>query len=265
MTTVRTLLAIILEENLFAYQMDAKNAFLHGTLKEEIYMKISRYIPHQDISVCRLRKTLYGLKQEPRAWNETFNTFVRNIGLQNSKTDKCLYVNARGSHKLLLLLYVDDIIIAGDNVKEIQQVKAALSSRFHMKDLGELQSFLRIDIRRTSDELRLNQTKYTQKFLKRFSMEDCKPAKTPMEMKPPEEENSEVIDETISRTCGMPHVSYVNHKTGSEHSCKSLQQISRKCYGSTLERIKKDPALCSRYRPWFTLLQKRKGTLGSLF
>jgi hypothetical protein len=194
LTTVRTLLAIILEEDLYAYQMDVKNAFLHGTLKEEIYMKPPSGYHCQQNLVCRLRKTLYGLKQAPRAWNETFNDYVKSLGFKNSETDKCLYVNEKGSYKLYLLLYVDDIIIAGDDMKKIQDVKLTLSSRFHMKDLGELQSFLGINITRTNDKLYINQALYAQKLLKRFGMEDCKSAKTPMEIKPPEDEAVEIID-----------------------------------------------------------------------
>jgi len=194
LTTIRTLLAIILEEDLFAYQMDVKNAFLHGTLK--IYMKIpSGYKCRQDF-VCKLRKTLYGLRQAPRAWNETFDNFVRSLGLKNSETDKCLYVNKSDIYKLYLLLYVDDIIIAGNDMKKILDLKSALSNKFLMKDLGKLQSFLGINIKRTSNALHMSQATYAQKLLKRFGMEECKPVKTSMEIKPPKNVDAEVIDET---------------------------------------------------------------------
>lgn len=195
LTTVRTLLAIILEENLLVCQMDVKNAFLHGILKEEIYIyEDSGYNCQKDI-VCKLRRTLYGLKQAPRTWNETFNQFVKSLGFENSGTDKCLYSYKNDSYKLYLLLYVDDIIIAGNDENEIQKIKSALNSRFHMKELGDLHTFLGIN-KRTSDKLFISQEMYAQKLLKLFGMEECKPAKISMETKRPKEEDSEPTEKS---------------------------------------------------------------------
>lgn len=122
--------------------MNVKNAFLHSDLEEEVFMKIPEGVETNGIQVCKLNKTLYGLKQAPRAWNSTFDTFMKTLGLKNSEADQCLYIGDFRNAKIYLLLYVDDIIIAGNNNKKIQQIKIALKNKFYMKDLGKLDTFL---------------------------------------------------------------------------------------------------------------------------
>lgn len=124
LTTVRTLLSVINYEGLLASQMDVKNAFLHGHIEEEIYMKQSEGFDKNSTLVCKLNKSLYGLKQAPLAWNARFDEYVRSLGFGRSKNDKCLYIRTNGNSRIYLLLYVDNIIVAGDNEKDLRNLKA---------------------------------------------------------------------------------------------------------------------------------------------
>lgn len=175
--------------------MDVKNVFLHGNITEEIYMKISPGFENKTGKVCKLKRALYGLKQTPRAWNEVFDNYIKSIGLQQTGTDKCLYVIKSEEVTVYLLLYVDDIIIAGNNVNKIESIKSALKNRFQMTDLGELHSFLGIATTRTDGKITLSQKPYLHRLLSKFNMEDCKPVQTPMESKPSIHDEDELYDE----------------------------------------------------------------------
>ena len=110
-TTVRTLLSLVNELKLKTRQLHVKNAILHGTISEEIYMKLPQGFTAKKGLMCKLNRSLYGLKQAPRAWNARFNEFILRLGLKRSERDNCLYTGMSRTC-LYLLLYVDDIIIA---------------------------------------------------------------------------------------------------------------------------------------------------------
>lgn len=133
LTTLRTLLAAINEHQLDTHQLDVKNAFLHGNLKEEIFIKIPPGFSEQKGKVLRLKKALYGLKQAPKAWKKTFDNFAKEIGFVQSKADRCLYVDKCGE-EIFLLLYVDDIILAGKNGKRLLFIKEKLENKFKMNE-----------------------------------------------------------------------------------------------------------------------------------
>ena len=190
LTTLRLLISIINKKALQAHQMDVKNAFLQGNLKEEIYMKQPKgQIKNFDL-VCRLTKSLYGLKQAPRAWNLRFETFIRSLGLMNSESDKCLYIGTDNDVLIYLLLYVDDIIIATNDLQKLLKIKKELAEEFKMKDLGKLHSYLGLKIDIRDDGIFLSQPVYLKNLLERFNMQDSKPAKTPMEVSSLNEEHS---------------------------------------------------------------------------
>lgn len=147
-------------------QMDVCAAFLHGTLDQNVYINI----PANDNKVFNLKKALYGLKQAPYCWNKKFN-------------ELCLYIKKSDNKINYLLLYVDDLIIAGNCKDNIDSVKLELSNAFRMYDLGELKHFLGITVRRVEDGIYLNQKHYILNILKRFGMEDCRECKTPMDPK----------------------------------------------------------------------------------
>ena len=125
-------------------QLDVKNAFFHGILQEEVYMSqppgFLDY--HHSDYVCKLHKSLYGLKQAPRAWNEKFTSFLPSLSFDTTYADSSLFVKQVGSSVVILLLYVDDIIITGNVVSVVDDVIAALTKEFEIKDLGPLHYIL---------------------------------------------------------------------------------------------------------------------------
>lgn len=183
--TLRILLSLVVEENLCLVQLDVKNAFLQGELKEEIYMKIPEGLKNPGKLVCRLQKTLYGLKQASRAWNQVFDDFVKFLRLSQSEVDKCLYTGIFDGNKVFLLLYVDDILIAGVREKDVNYLKTKLREKFPIKDLGEPEKFLGISVfRKQNGALFLSQSAYLRNLLVKFNMLDCNSVATPMETHP---------------------------------------------------------------------------------
>lgn len=184
--TVRLILSVAMIKHWSIHQLDVKNAFLHGTLNKTVYMEQPPGFVHPQYSqyVCLLQKSLYGLRQAPRAWYDKFSNFLLEVGFFCSTTDPSLFILHQGQETILLLLYVDDIILTGSSEKLLQTLIHSLSVQFHMKDLGHLHYFLGIEATRTSTELFLCQTKYALDLLSRAHMTDCKPIATPLSLKP---------------------------------------------------------------------------------
>src|SRR3954466_3983674 len=116
--------------------MDVKNAFLNGDLQEKVYMQPPPGVEAPSGHVCRLRKALYGLKQAPRAWFERFSSVVCAAGFSPCDHDPALFIHTSESGRTLLFLYVDDMLITGDDQKYIAFVKIKVSEQFKMSDLG---------------------------------------------------------------------------------------------------------------------------------
>lgn len=137
------------------------------------------YGPHP---VCRLRKALYGLKQSPRAWFGRFSSTVVTFGLRRSVKDHSVFYQCSSEGKrILLVVYVDDIVITGDDVDGIRALKEFLHTQFHTKDLGPLRYFLGIEIARSPKGISLSQRKYTLDILSEAGMLGSKPCETPMD------------------------------------------------------------------------------------
>uniref|UniRef100_A0A2N9G1T1 Integrase catalytic domain-containing protein n=1 Tax=Fagus sylvatica TaxID=28930 RepID=A0A2N9G1T1_FAGSY len=181
LSSVRTLLAVAASRQWKLFQMDVKNAFLNGDLSEEVYMQPPPGLSHPPDKVCRLRRALYGLKQAPRAWFAKFSSTVSRLGFSISSYDSALFLRRTGKGTILLLLYVDDMIITGDDLSGIQELKAFLSQNFEMKDLGHLSYFLGLEITSSDDGFYLTQAKYTSDLLSRAGLTDHKILDTPIE------------------------------------------------------------------------------------
>jgi hypothetical protein len=182
MTTVRTLIAVVASSSWTISQMDVKNAFLNGDLHEEVYMHPPPGVDTPAGHVCRLRRTLYGLKQAPRAWFERFIFVITVAGFYSSEHDPALFVHVSPKGRTLLLLYVDDMLITGDNSEHISHVKQHLSKEFQMSDLGPLSYFLGIEVHQTPKGFYLSQSKYIQDLLDRSGITDTRTAATPMDI-----------------------------------------------------------------------------------
>ncbi|KAE8730652.1 putative galacturonosyltransferase 6 [Hibiscus syriacus] len=185
LTTVRVLLAMCATLNLHLEQLDVKTAFLHGNLEEEIYMLQPEGFEEKEKKnlVCRLNKSLYGLKQAPRCWYKRFDSFIMCLGYNRLNADPCAYFKRSGDNDfVILLLYVDDMLVAGPNKDHIEELKAQLAREFEMKDLGSANKILGMQIHRdrSNRKIWLSQKNYLKKILSRFSMQDCKPISTPL-------------------------------------------------------------------------------------
>ncbi|XP_020114487.1 uncharacterized protein LOC109728471 isoform X3 [Ananas comosus] len=181
-TTIRTVLSVALSSGWSLRQLDVKNAFLHGTLSEEVYMKQPPGFVHPSLPshVCRLRKAIYGLKQAPRAWFQRFTSFLSEIGFVGSTADPSMFVCHSSSGTLVLLLYVDDIIVTGSSSSLLDALIVTLQREFAMKDLGPLHYFLGIEVHRSPSGLHLSQQKYAHQLLQRHGFLDSKPVSTPL-------------------------------------------------------------------------------------
>ena len=164
--------------------MDIKNVFLHGDLAEEVYMEQPPDFVAQGESglVCRLRRSLYGLKQSPRAWFGRFSSVVQEFGMLRSTAGHSVIYHYNSSRQCIyLVVYVDDIVITGNDQDGIQKLKQHLFTHFQTKDLGKLKYFLGIEIAQSSSGVVLSQRKYALDILEETGMLDCKPVDTPMD------------------------------------------------------------------------------------
>ena len=128
--------------------------------------------------ICKLNKALYGLRQAPRAWFDKLKSALHSWNFENSKCDTSLFFKKTKSDITIMLIYVDDIIITGSNCEDVEEVVVKLSKTFSLKDLGDLNFFLRIQVARTHDIIQLSQTKYIQDLLTKIEMADCKGIET---------------------------------------------------------------------------------------
>jgi hypothetical protein len=146
-TTIRTILAIAVIEDLELHQLDVKTAFLNGEIEEDIYMDQPEGFEVSSGKVCKLNKALYGLKQSPRAWYQKLDELMIDNGFSRSNSDHGLYVML-GEKKIYVIVYVDDIIIATNSVQKLNELKQMLTKKFKMTDKGDVSFYLNWEILR---------------------------------------------------------------------------------------------------------------------
>ena len=182
MGTIRLFLKVAAGNAWPVYQMDVHNAFLHGDLVEEVYMKPPPgFYPKDETKVCRLRKSIYGLKQAPRCWFAKLSHSLREYGFQQTHSDYSLFTFDKNGIHIRLLIYVDDMILTGNNERALELFKSYLSSCFKMKDLGHLKYFLRIEVSRNKSRFYLSQRKYALDVISETGLLAAKPAMFPLE------------------------------------------------------------------------------------
>jgi len=171
-TSVRLILAIGAHMDLELYQMDVKTAFLNGELNDEIYIDqpLGFKTKGQERKVCKLKRSIYGLKQASRQWNIKFHQVILKDGFTMMEEDHCVYLKCSNNSFIILSLYVDDILIAGNSKEMINTTKMWLSSNFEMKDIGEASYVLGVKIIRDRAKrlLGLTQETYIKKMIERY-------------------------------------------------------------------------------------------------
>eukprot|EP00253_Pinus_taeda_P034234 PITA_34234 len=166
-------------------QLDVKTTFLHGDLDVEIYMEQPEgFVQNRNKKfVCRLKKSLYGLKQSPRQWYKKFDYCMMSQNYIRSEYDHCVYFKQLSNGMVIILvLYVDDMLLASKSIIEINRLKAQIARTFDMKDLGATRQILGMEIfrDRSNGKLWLSQQKYIEKILLRFGMNNVKPLSIPL-------------------------------------------------------------------------------------
>ena len=177
-------MALVAHFDLELHQMDVKTEFLNREIDETIYMEQPENFVTRDPKsmVCKLKKSLYGLKQSPRLWYHKFHKIISSFGFVMSPTDECIYHKFSGSKYIFLVLYVEDILLATNDINLLRDTKKFLSNNFEMKDLGNVSYVLGIHIYRDRSKgiLGLSQKGYIEKLLQRYGMQDCKQLDTPI-------------------------------------------------------------------------------------
>ncbi|KAL0846098.1 hypothetical protein Bca101_019344 [Brassica carinata] len=187
LATVKLLLAVAAAKGWSLSQLDISNAFLNGDLEEEIYMSLPPgYATRQGESlppnaVCKLKKSLYGLKQASRQWFLKFSATLLELGFQTSSGDHTLFLKNSGDIYMAVLVYVDDIIIASSCDKAADLLKAALKTSFKLRDLGPLRYFLGLEIARSSTGINICQRKYVLDLLTETGLLGSKLSSIPMD------------------------------------------------------------------------------------
>lgn len=183
--TFRLLLTVASNRRMCIEHFDIKTAFLYGELDEDIFMKQPEGFIEKgkENFVCKLKKSIYGLKQSARKWNEKVKNVLMKNGFKQSSTDPCLFIKTTAANKVIyVLIHVDDFLVSSEDRKDIRDVAQFLSKEFSVKSLGDVKNFLGMEITKTSDgTFLIGQKVYVQKILKSFGLEDAKTSKIPMD------------------------------------------------------------------------------------
>ncbi|XP_071738757.1 uncharacterized mitochondrial protein AtMg00810-like [Rutidosis leptorrhynchoides] len=212
------------------------------------------YFDKSDKRVCKLKRSLYGLKQAPRKWNEKLTAALVENGFSQRKNDYSLFIKSLNGVFIALLVYVDDIVVTGNNVEEILKFKRFLSSKFKIKDLGVLKYFLGIEVIRSDTEICLSQRKYTLDLLSEFGLLGSKPCQTPIEPNVRFDDNNvndlpltnitqyqRLVGKLIYLTLTRPDISYSVHVLSQFMHSPKVSHL--KCAMRFLKYLKSAPGL----------------------
>jgi len=179
--SVRCILSLAAAKKMDIVQFDVKTAFLNGDLKEEVFMSQPEGYEDGSGRVCKLNRSIYGLKQSSRNWNEKFNSFLSGEGLVATAEDTCVFVRHNGKETLIVCLYVDDGLVCGTNKGEVASFLKSLESVFEIT-AGSPEQYVGMEISRDKNAgtISISQTGYISRVLQRFGMMECKSVATPM-------------------------------------------------------------------------------------
>jgi hypothetical protein len=204
METMRLMLALAVAEGWEMHHMDVKTAFLNGDLQEEVYVQqvLGFEVTGQEHKVLKLHKALYGLHQAPRAWNQKLYEKLVALGFVKCPSEHAIYCRGSGADRLVVGVYVDDLVITGANNNNIKKFKVQMASVFKMSDLGLLTYYLGIEVKQEQEGITLSQGSYARKILEKGGMLGCNPVHVPMQakLKLSSKGNSPYVDATEYRS-----------------------------------------------------------------
>lgn len=182
--TIRLLVDLAAANGWEIHHLDVKTAFLHGELKETVYVTQPEGFEKKgsEDKVYKLNKALYGLRQAPRAWNNKLNHILLELQFTKCSKEPSVYRKEVKGHLLIIEVYVDDLFVTGTNLGIINKFKQEMASTFEMSDLGKLTYYLGIEVNQHQEGIVLNQTRYALKILEEAGMRDCNSANIPMEV-----------------------------------------------------------------------------------
>jgi hypothetical protein len=202
--SVRLLLALIAQEGWMVHHLDVKSTFLNGELKEEVYVSQPPGFEKkgQEHKVFRLSKALYGLRQAPRARNIKLDITLKKIGFYKSPLEHGLYARGLGNTKLLVGVYVDDLVVMGECSRQINEFKKQMQAEFKMTDLGPLSFYLGIEVHQDRGKITLSQGAYAARIVERARLTGCNPCATPMEsrLRLSKYSSAPAVDETLYKS-----------------------------------------------------------------
>lgn len=243
--TVRLLLAIAVEEDMMVDQIDVRNAYVKSDLKEDIYMRQPYGFERGSGLVCKLKKSLYGLKQAGHEWNKCINKFIINdLKFERLQSDPCVYKKIENNTVIIISLYVDDILIFSRARSLINEFKNALNNKFEIEDIGSCKKIIGINVERTKNEIRIDQRQLIQELIDSTQLESSNIERTPMntavEITCGEEncEKCELVDSTLYRRL-VGKLQYLAGSTRPDisHTTSSLARFSERPHTFHLRAI----------------------------
>jgi hypothetical protein len=170
MEAIHLILAYACSKNIKVYQMDVKSGFLNGELEEEVYIEQPEgfQLLENTNYVCKLKKTLYGLKKTPRAWYSRLDKYLQQAEFRKGSANNNLYIKVSQGNILLIEVYLDDIFFGSDDDRLRQKFSKDMQNEFEMSLLGELSFFMGLKIHQINQGIFISQTKYIREMLKRF-------------------------------------------------------------------------------------------------
>lgn len=183
--SLRMLIALAVQNGMLLQQMDVTAAFLNGKLEEEVYMVQPEEfkIKGKENLVCKLKKSIYGLKQSPRCWNFSLDSSLKRLGFIPTSGDPCLYVDNSEGELFVVAVYVDDLVLACKSERRMKLIKSKLSEDFSMKDLGDMNYILGVKViqNKINNSIWIGQETYCENILNKFNMENSKSVSTPVD------------------------------------------------------------------------------------
>ncbi|GJX34776.1 retrovirus-related pol polyprotein from transposon TNT 1-94 [Tanacetum coccineum] len=242
--SIRILLAYACALDFKLFQMDVKSAFLNGFINEEVYVaQPPGFIDFEKPDhVYKLKKALYGLKQAPKAWYDRLKAFLIKHEYKMGMVDNTLFTKKKSSNLIIVQIYVDDIIFRSTCQDECDEFAKIMLDKFEISMMGELNFFLGLQIKQMEDGIFFNQSKYIKEILKKFSLEESKPMKTPMssDTKLTKDEECESVD--VTKYPGM--IGSLLYLMASRHDimfsvclCACFQEAPKTSYLEAVKRI----------------------------